>query len=225
MKVSTNTRERFGALVGFFMECFKVCMACMLSIFVPQQCGNTICTINENFRNLDPYNIVVLVINFLTIGSFFSLYVIELYREYWMIQYLDIDRKKGEVNMEKTYYEYTSILSNLKEHNNRYYITSFVTLGLFILNVICSSVLVFGMYYYDYRTATTLLTNVLLLVNKLSTCITISNRSKQEFLAISYYTVDNLSYNTIDDDYLLPPRDLIVNESDEVNHNVIRNYI
>jgi hypothetical protein len=225
MKVSIDTRERIGALIGFFVECFKVFMACLLSVFVPQRCGNDMCSMSENFAELDPYNIITLVVNFMTLASFFSLYVVELNREYWLIKYLDIDRKKGEVDI-STYTDYPKIVKGLQTQNLHYYKTCVVTVGLFILNIILSCILLFGMYYYDYRTITTLLSNCLLLVGKINTCYKISSRSYKEMLAISYYTVDNLSYNTIDEDYKIPsptptPPPTPSSNFEEVDHSEI----
>jgi hypothetical protein len=199
MKVSIDTKERISSLVGFSVECFKIFMACLLSLFVPQKCGNDMCSIKENFIDLDPYNIFVLVINFATLAIFFSLYVIELDREYWMIKYLDINRQKGEVSISKE--TYPEIAKNLTTQNKRYYDVTLSVLVLFFVNIISSMVLVFGFYYYDYRTITTLLSNTLLLVGKVKSCLTISKKSHMQNLAISYYTIDHLCYNDIDDDY------------------------
>jgi hypothetical protein len=179
------------------------------------------CTVQENFVGLDPFNVVVLIMNFATLAIFFSLYVIELNREYWLIKHLDIDRTKGESSAE----EYTTdakITSGLQTHNKQYYENSLVVVGMFVLNFVLSAILL-GIYYYDYRTITTLLSNTLLLVGKVKTSLRLSSVSYRERKGLSYYTVDHLCYNKLDDDYATS---VAINHVDnnvdpEINHETV----
>jgi hypothetical protein len=223
MKITVDTKERISALGGFFVECFKIFMACLLSVFVPQECDGKMCTVQENFLGLDPYNVFVLVVNFATLGIFFSLYVIELNREYWLIKYLDIDRTKGESSVEQ-YTSDSKIINGLQKHNKQYYETSLVVVGMFALNFVVSAILL-GIYYYDYRTITTLLSNTLLLVGKVKSCLRLSTISYKERKGMSYYTVDHLCYNDVDDDYKPSPVDIQLEEIASPSANEIVNEV
>lgn len=204
MKITVDTKERVSALGGFFVECFKIFMACLLSVFVPQECDGRMCSIQENFDDLNAFNIIVLFVNFATLGVFFALYVIELDREYWLIKHLDIDRTNGERSVAEITTD-SVIVNDLSSHNKRYYQTSLAVVGTFALNFVLSTILLLGVYYYDYRTVTTLLSNTLLLVGKVKTCLRLSTISYKEKKGMSYYTVDHLCYNARDEDYAPKP--------------------
>ena len=68
MKVSTDTKELIQSYAVSFLEAYKVLMACLLSIFVPQYCPETnqTCTLKENFSNLSMYNEFVITLTFPT---------------------------------------------------------------------------------------------------------------------------------------------------------------
>ena len=73
---------------------------------------------------------------------------------------------------------------------------------LYIINFVSSAVLVLYFYYYDYRTITTLLTNVALCSNKIRIGRNISKKSYEKEYAYSYYNSKNLSFNVIDHRYI-----------------------
>ena len=91
-----DTQQSITVATSFASDAFKVLMASLLCIFVPQQCDNIqsnkdifietygnnsfantlngttnlvhICTFNENFTDLIDYNTFVLAFNFITLG-------------------------------------------------------------------------------------------------------------------------------------------------------------
>lgn len=65
--------EKFIYFINILLELFKILMATMLYIFVPQKY-----TLND----LKGYNIFVLVFNVITLIAFLIQYIFELYNEY-----------------------------------------------------------------------------------------------------------------------------------------------
>ncbi len=214
--ITDDTKQRFQIIGGFFAEIFKVLMACLPAIFVPQRCrANDICELSENFSDLTAYNTFVLVWNFITLAGFACMYGFELYRENWCVEKLDINdleddyylntyvstkNQDGKSGMDSDN-KYSKILNKMYSINTMYNKITKIAIGLLASNFIFSAILVLGMYYYDYRTITTLLSNTLLVTGKVSNGLTISQKSVDKKISISSYLTKYISFNDIDSDY------------------------
>ena len=89
------------SIITYLAETFKLFIACLLTVFVPQRCTNQpdqICTLHDNFFDLIHYNIFALVFNFITLNTVIIFYSIEFKREKWCIKYLDHTLDKSETN-------------------------------------------------------------------------------------------------------------------------------
>jgi len=262
---SQDTQQNITVATSFISDAFKVIMASLLCLFVPQQCNtiktnsdifnsaignklilqsstesvasialiaNTLngtsdvlhmCTITENFDNLIDYNTYVLAMNFITLGYFIYLYYIELRREIWLINNFDYDKAKPDENILTLKDTFPEVMENLQKHNYKYMLTYKYLFILYIINFVSSSVLVLYFYYYDYKTITTLLTNVALCSNKIRIGRNISRKSYEKEHAYSYYNSKNLSFNVIDhryikdEDKMLDENTLIKNGKKEEN--------
>jgi hypothetical protein len=175
-------------------------MATLLSIFVPQICDNQsdkICTITDNFTNLTDYNIAVTTFNFITLGTFIALYVIEYMRENWCIEYLDIDNNVANTNLKTEIERYPEYKEHMIILNNHYHIISIITVVMNVVNFILSAVLIYGYYYLDYRSVTVLLTNIILIVDKIINCFNVSKKSVEEVIPISAYMMTPVIFNVV----------------------------
>lgn len=233
INLTEDQKQLFFSIFTFIVESFKIMMASLLSVFVPQKCTNNIdnlCTLYDNFFELIDYNKVVLGINFTTLGGFLFLYTIEFIREKWCIDYLDIDENKPNNNLKDEIENYPEYKEKLLKLNNYYYKVSIFMVIINIINFVTSAVLVYYFYYLDYRSITSLITNILLIVDKLISSLTISHRSLNEKLALSAYIKSMAFFNTIDNDY--KKNNIIQNESvndkpiniDNLNNSVNNNY-
>ena len=70
------------------------------------------------------------------------------------------------------------------------------------MNFTFSAVLVLYYYYLDYRTATTLITNTILVSNKIRIGRELAIQSHKKGFAYSFYNNKNISFNAIDASYL-----------------------
>lgn len=206
LKANTNISQDFSQKINMLSnlsgEFFKVIMACLLAIFVPQSCNGEVCSFDQNFSELSIYNAFVLAFNFLTLSNFLYTYWVEVKRENWIINHLDYDENESEYNLHKYQQTHEKITIRLDQINLQYLKVYKTLRYLYICNFIFSAVLVFHFYYLDYRTITTLLTNVILCWSKISKGLELAAKSVESKIALSYYNFVNISFNTIDPDYL-----------------------
>ncbi len=205
MKVSTDTKELIQSYAISILEAYKVLLACLLSIFVPQFCPETgkTCTLNENFSNLSTYNEFVIVFNFLTLGLFIYLYILQNRRETYMITHLDADKKHAVTSFTTNCKDYPKIVNRVVEYNKKLQLFTKLVSIFFYLNAIFSGILVCYYYYDGFRTATTLIANILLVSSKLFSMWSVMTECNSEpQLALSTYQVMPVGYNIIDDDYI-----------------------
>lgn len=198
---SQDSQQKINMLSSLSGEFFKIAMATLLALFVPQSCAGQVCSFSQNFINLSIYNTFVLVYNFATLGYFIWLYYIEVDREKWMITHLDYDENQSEYYLYNFRESHKDIFDRLQQRNKIYLFTYNILKYLYISNFIFSAILVFHYYYLDYRTATTLVTNVILCWSKVMKGYDIAKKSVDKEIGLSYYNTVNLSFNTIDKDY------------------------
>jgi hypothetical protein len=238
---SQDTRQKLTVITSFASDSFKVIMASLLCVFVPQGCINEtsnkdlisefidnkmiinsingttvnlkICTLTENFTNLIDFNVFVLAFNFFTLCYFIYLYIVELKRENWLIEHFDYDKEKSDNNILTLKNDYPDIIDKLQEYNYRYMKVYKYLQYIYIFNFLISAILVLYYYYYDYRTGTTLVTNTILCSNKIRIGKDISKQSWNNEFAYSFYNTKNISFNTIDRKYLTNNEDNLLEET------------
>ena len=209
-KQSNSWNQEVANAVAFsIIEGVKVAMATLLSIFVPQYCeeSGTTCTLAENFSNLSTFNEGVIVWNFLTLGLFCVLSYVQNKREAYFISHLDENHEQPYNSFMKNCKSYPKIVRRVKQHNDRLYLCSYLVVVSFIINIILSSILVFYFFYDGFRTATTLLANVLLVSNKLYAYWDVCTKCRQaRMLALSTVKLIPASFNCIDGEYVAPTK-------------------
>jgi len=176
------------ALAVLLVSLFQTVVASFLSVFVPQKCERVLennstrisseCSFEENlFININDFNLFVLVVNGVTCVFLWICLYVEWRREVWIIERFDVNETKGSKNLrtELSVVSPTnpSVLSRqiaLREGLGRYnlwYRRLFVAFSwLFSFNCLISGVLVFHFYYQDYRSATTFLSSIALVVSR-----------------------------------------------------------
>ena len=198
-EISDNRKEKCSTLTTLGLEAFKVFMACMLSLFVSQKCYDHDCNVSEKFSDSSASNVGVLVMNFFTLSVFIVGYVIEYFREQYIIHHFNNNPKLSDHNIIKIISKAPIVEKNLMKWNKRfYYITSFsVVIG--ILNFIVSGLYIYYEHYNGTRTLTSLLTNILLVSNTVSSNYKISSKSYKKVFALSSSRSEPISYNDFDD--------------------------
>ena len=94
----------------------------MLSIFVPQKCSeegiNSICSMEDNTKDLTIYNQVVVIINYITLFVFIIVLVVEFCREIYCVKFLSI-------NINKPWNGLSSEFNKIKEFEIKVFLTNF----------------------------------------------------------------------------------------------------
>jgi len=177
-------------------------MGTFLTIFVPQQCEDTVCTLSQNFYNTELLHRSAMILNFITFVSVLTFYGIEIRRENWCIKYLDIDDNKSNNNLDteiELYPKYKKHMNKL----NKYYLYSLYTSGILLLANFGYSSYSISYDYTGPNTVTSLLSFLMLVTNKLYTSFGIGKESVKNERAFSAYMRTPKTYNTIDADYRL----------------------
>ena len=192
--------QKISIIPIVLVELYRVMVSSFLILFVPQKCGNHTCQLNENLV-LDStlYN-TGLVFNFITTFFFVILYVIEIKRENRLITYLHVSSSVPSDNA-----SVGKILEKLpieKKNNILYLDKAYQKIGyfvmlLFAINSALSGVVVFN-YYLDNQTTTTYITNIILMITKLSDIYTTAHTDKNIFY--SSYLKGRIQFNDVDPD-------------------------
>lgn len=212
-ELSEDVREKIITICLFFIEGFRIVIASLLCLFIPQNCNNNICSISEILFNIDNFKLVIIIFNCITLLAFFGMYFLEYYREYWIIENLDIDEAKSIHNLKNVIDGYPIIKQELIDLNDNYYTYSVVMVFIYGINFLLSSIYILGYNYLDYKTISNLMVNLYLVADKLYTNIVISNQSKTDIIAYSAYMKTPVAYNTIDHKYSVKKEPTLVFKS------------
>lgn len=200
LDVDIIQRFKVGGL--FFLQVYKVMTGTLLALFVPQKCGDSICTIDENINDNDDFHMKVLSWNILTSVLFLGYYILELRREEWSIKYLDIDNDKSDNSLKEEIVKYKDLDVKMDRMNRYYYNIVRVTIVFYIINNLLSMRLLKDKYYSS-TTLSCFFSFSLLVGMKLYNSFCVAKNSVLHDKMTSAYMTEFVSYNVIDSDYLL----------------------
>jgi len=157
------------------------------------------CTFAENtYVDIDPFNILVLVVNGISAVLMLAGFFVELHRERWMILHLDVDAGKADDNLAVDFKFVPSLEKRLLNINGHYFRVFVAITVVQVANVILSGFLIFSPTFYNgYRSITTFLTNFVLLAQRLSTSVLVSRAGYSKVLAQSINLVENMTFNVV----------------------------
>jgi hypothetical protein len=200
MKLDVDNKQRIKSGFTFILEFYKVLMGSFITLFVPHQCGDHICSISEIMSTKDEYRSFVLFVNFVSCFLLMCLYFIELKRENWCITYLDINAEKPNNNLDSEIEEYPEIKKQMTKINTNYKKFSLVCVICQGFNIIVS-VADLAMHWPGSVSLSPLIGYVILMLSKLYNTHFISVASLKEERAYSAYLSISKTYNTIDADH------------------------
>ena len=202
--ISQDTSQKLGVASIVAVEIYRALVASFLILFVPQSCGDHVCSFSENAETgPDPLYNAGFVFNCITMAAFSGLYYVEVRREGKLIAYLDVNTEKpsdnesvGVILTKLPKYCSDSILY----YDNLYIKAGYFVIGCFIINSILSGLVVYK-YYLDDKTTTTYITSVLFVVQKLIQVYATLNTEKNVFY--SAYLSGKIQYNDVDKDKMI----------------------
>jgi len=182
------------------IELYRVLVSSLLVLFVPQKCNDHVCSLSENMIWENHLYNAGLIVNFITLFSFLTLYYCEVKRENRLITYLDVNKN---VPCDNDSVGKVLEMLPLEKRNNIllldkwYQRTSYASIFLFMFNTILSGFVVFD-YYLDNQTTSTYITNILFMLTKLGDIYATANTEKNVFY--SAYLKGKIQYNDVDPD-------------------------
>ena len=199
--IDVDIVQRFKVGGLFILQMYKVMTGTLLALFVPQKCGDNICTIQENIDDSDHFHEMVLSWNILTSVLFIGYYLLELRREEWSIKYLDIDNDKPDNSLKEVIIKYKDLDVKMDRINKYYYNVVRVTIFFYVINNLLSIRLLKDKYYSS-TTLSCFFSFSLLVGMKLYNSYTVAKNSVLYDKMTSAYMTEFVSYNVIDSDYL-----------------------
>jgi hypothetical protein len=200
MKLDIDTSQRVNITLNFLLEFYKISMGTLLIMFVPQMCYDKPCTIIDNITMSTPWEMVCVVFNFISWISVLGLYVVELKREHYAIEYLDVECDKPNNFLDKEIEDYPEIKAKITQINNKYNKVFNLSIALNIINLILSTIVIYD-NYLGISTITAYTSYLILLCSKYYNVYFVSSKSLKEERMYSGYMKTLVTYNTIDKDH------------------------
>ena len=194
-------QQKASVTITVLLELYRVLIASFLILFVPQTCGDHICSISENAQTgEDPLYNAGFSFNCITLIAFMAMYFAEIKREGKLIAYLDANPKcktdnesVGEVLAKLPEQRKTVILF----YDSLYQKTGYFALTCFVTNTVLSGFVVYK-YYLDDKTTSTFITSVLFMITKMADVYSTVKTEKN--ILYSAYLKGKVQYNDLDAD-------------------------
>lgn len=193
-------QQKTTSYITFTLEMYRVLMGTLLLLFVPQKCGEDLCSIPQIVAKTDTNYVGNISVNIITFLAFFLMYVIELRRENKMISYLEVNKEVpcdndavGEALLLLPE-DKRKVILNL---DGSYQISCYIAALFYIGNSVYSGLTIYE-NFYDSKTTTVFITNLLFLLGKLIDVYGLANTETNIFY--SAYLKDKVQYNYADPD-------------------------
>ena len=201
MKLDVDIVQRIKVAGIFLLQIYKVTTGTLLSLFVPQKCNDEVCTLTQNYYNDDIYHKIVLYWNMLSIFTFFTYYISEIYREEWSIKYLDIDNDKPDNSLKEIIKNEHKLDKKMDKLNIYYFNLLKINCFTYFINILLSIKLLKD-NYHSSNTISCFLSFVLLVLMKLYNSWIVAYQSVKNDKMMSAYMCEFVSYNVLDKDYV-----------------------
>lgn len=185
----------------FLIELYKVGVGCMLTLFVPQACGDEICTFRQNYEKTAGYNRTALITNGLSLLMFVVSYGVELRRENWAIHYLDVDYDKPDNSLKEIIRGEPEIDKKMDRLNKIYYYTLLATSGVYVVNLGLMGKILYD-DYHSMSTVSCTASFALLVLMKLYNSLCVARVSIKQDEMRSAFLKEFTSFNVLDVDYV-----------------------
>ncbi len=200
MKLTVDTKQRCLTGILFLVEIYKILMGTCLTLFVPRMCGTETCSLLESLQQDATLHRVAQASNAVSLILFFVYYGIELQRENWCIQYLDIDDAKSAIHLDHEIEAYPIIKQRMHTLNVRYKRIALICIVSQLVNIGVSTADI-AMAWAGFSSLTPLASYTLLICMKLFVSYGIAAASLKDERALSAFMRAPKTYNTIDEDH------------------------
>lgn len=191
-------RQHVNMAVSVSLELYRVMVSSLLVVFIPQRCGDHICTLFENIhQNGDEYN-MYLIMNYVTVTCFVLMYISEIKREEKLIKLLEVNNTISTDS--ESVGKRIKILPEYKKkqifyNNLQYQCISYLSMIIFVINTITSTKIICK-YSLGNQTLINLTTNILFMISKLTNVLGIINTERNVYF--SAYLNTKVQFNDLD---------------------------
>lgn len=199
--IDQDIKQRIQVAGIFLLQSYKILTGTMLSLFIPQSCGDKMCSIQENYENSELYHKTLVYCNGFSMFMFFCSYAIELWREEWCIKYLDIDNDYSDNGLKEIIVKDKHLDLYMDRINKHYYNIIRFT-GIFYFINLGATINMLNKNYHSSSTISCFISFSLLVLMKLYNSFTVAYESVHNDKMMSAYKNEFVSYNVIDDDYV-----------------------
>jgi hypothetical protein len=196
-----NLYQKIYASINIILEFTRVITCSLLILFIPQQCGNNICTISEKIKFNTAFYAIPLILNFLTLLYFVFFYFLEIRRENVLIKYLDVNPALpyGKLDVKQA----IEILSDDNKKTITYTHKTYKKYANFLILICAINITLSGFLISNYsipnQTLSTFITYVLFLFVKLNNVYSTANTEK--YIYYSAYLSTNIQFNDLDKNF------------------------
>jgi len=199
--IDEDIKQRIKISGIFLLQVYKILMGTMLSLFLPQNCGEAMCTLTENYENSEVYHRTVFSWNCFSGLLFILSYLIELYREEWCVKYLDIDNDIPDNSLKHIIVKEKVLDNRMDKLNKYYYHVLCVNTFVYFVNILLT-IKMMNDSYYNNSTLSCFVSFVLLVLMKLYNSMTVAYQSVKNDKMMSAYMSEFVSFNVLDTDYV-----------------------
>jgi|TARA_Y100000996_G_C22442519_1_gene610401 hypothetical protein len=201
MNIDEDVKQRIKVVGIFFLQSYKILTGTMLSLFIPQSCGDKMCTLTENYNNAEVYHKSLFYCNCFSMFLFICSYLIELRREEWCVKYLDIDNDYPDNCLKEIIRKEKKLDNYMDKVNNIYYNTILVTTGVYAINL-GMTIKMIKDNYHSNSTLSCFASFSLLVMMKLYNSLNVAYQSVKNDKMTSAYMSEFVSFNVLDQDYV-----------------------
>ena len=200
--ISEDSKQRIKVVGLFFLQSYKILTGTMLSLFIPQKCDDKMCSLKENYENDNLYHKIVFYWNAFSMILFILSYGVELRREEWCVKYLDIDNNYPDNSLKKIIIKEPELDKKMDKLNKYYYNILLITFISYMINMGISLKLL-NDNYHSNSTVSCFISFTLLVLMKLYNSGIVAYQSVKNDKMMSAYMREFVSFNVLDDDYVL----------------------
>jgi hypothetical protein len=201
MLLSEDTKQRVKVCGIFLLQVYKITTGTMMSLFIPQSCGDRMCSLTENYENSEIYHKTLFYWNTFTLLMFIACYGVELRREEWCVKYLDIDNNYPDNSLKKIIVKEKVLDDKMDKLNVYYYrVLCGTTISYFINNLL--TIKMINENYHSNSTISCFTSFTLLVLMKLYNSWIVAYQSVKNDKMMSAYMCEFVSFNVLDEDYV-----------------------
>jgi len=199
--ISEDSKQRVKVLGIFLLQIYKITTGTMMSLFIPQSCGEKMCSLTENYHNSEIYHKTLFYWNTFSMFLFLLCYSIELTREEWCVKYLDIDNNYPDNSLKNIIIKEKVLDKKMDKLNKYYYDILICTSITYFINMLLTIKMI-NDNYHSNSTISCFMSFSLLVLMKLYNSCNVAYQSVKNDKMTSAYMAEFVSFNVLDTDYV-----------------------